>query len=61
MAEVEIVILPDGSAEVGVACVKGASCKDLTREIEKALGTVTSDKHTREMYEREGANVKVNR
>jgi len=52
-AEVIITINADGSTEVAVSCVKGASCKDLTKDIEKALGTVKADKKTPEYFEKE--------
>jgi hypothetical protein len=48
---ITIKIDPKGQAEVAVKGVKGASCKDVTAAIEKALGQTTSDKLTSEYYE----------
>jgi hypothetical protein len=45
--------IKDGSVTVKVEGVKGRSCQDATRKIEEALGKVTSDNPTEEMYERE--------
>lgn len=56
MAEVIVTISPEGEVNVEAKCIKGASCQDATRAIEKALGVTTEDKATREMYER-GSNV----
>ena len=53
MEQVTIVINADGSAEVGVSCVKGADCKKMTEAIEKALGATTKSKPTSEFYEKE--------
>jgi len=50
MQEVEITI-EGGVPKVEVKCVKGSECKRLTRELEKKLGEVKSDKPTKEMYE----------
>jgi hypothetical protein len=41
---------------VTVKGVKGRACKDLTRSLEKALGTVISDKPTPEMREEDPAH-----
>jgi hypothetical protein len=48
-----IVIDEEGGASVGVGCVKGRKCHEITREIEKALGKTTSDQKTSEYFERE--------
>jgi len=56
--EIEFIIKPDGRVEEKVFGVKGESCKELTKEIEKALGTVVDTKPTAEMFEQE-VNVDV--
>jgi len=44
--------LDDEAVTISVNGVKGKGCKDLTKNIEKALGKVTSQKDTSEMYEK---------
>lgn len=51
MKTVTIIVQADGSTSVGVECVKGSSCKDLTKDIEAALGKTVKDVPTREMKE----------
>ena len=55
--EIKITIKTDGTTEVRVNGIKGRGCKDATREIELALGAVTEDKATAEMYQTAGENV----
>ena len=59
----EIIVSFDdnGEAVITVNGVKGKSCKDVTKFLEKELGEVTSDKKTKEFYEVEKvkANVKI--
>ena len=50
MQQVEIII-QGGVPTVKVNCVKGRSCKDITRALEKALGETKTSKPTAEMYE----------
>jgi len=52
MQSIKVRIKPDGTSVVEVNGVTGPSCKDLTRNLENALGSVTSDEPTREMYEK---------
>lgn len=51
--EITITITPEGETEVSVAGVKGQGCKALTDALEKALGTVVSDRTTDEFNQRE--------
>lgn len=51
MEEVTITVNPDGSTQVGVRCVKGKTCTDITKAIEKALGKTVKDAPTSEMQE----------
>jgi len=44
-----IVVDPDGLVAIEVRGVKGKSCKDVTRQIERALGEVISDRETPEI------------
>jgi len=50
MKEIKIVIGKDGKTNIDVAGVKGGACKDLTKAIEKALGSVETSKKTEEFY-----------
>ena len=49
--EVVIEIDEEGNPKITVNGCAGPSCKDLTRNIEKALGTVSKDAPTKEFYE----------
>lgn len=52
MAEqVTIDIDEQGNAKLTVSGCPGPSCRHLTKDIEKALGTVTKDAPTKELYE----------
>lgn len=51
METVTIIVAADGTATVGVECVKGSACKDLTKDIERALGKTVKDVPTSEMKE----------
>jgi len=46
-------VSPTGEVKVSTIGYKGAACKDATKALEKALGSVTSDTPTPEAYERE--------
>ncbi len=60
MQEIKFTIAADGSVKTEVKGVKGGSCKDLTKQIEKALGAVTGSKNTPEHYEKDNqAQVKL--
>jgi len=61
MKEIVVIIKPDGSSSVEAFGFKGTSCKDATKEIEKALGKVASDKLKPEYYETErvGTTIKI--
>ncbi len=49
---IEVVIDAQGNPTVSVKGVAGKSCKDLTKGIEAALGTVTGTANTREFEQR---------
>lgn len=51
MAEIEIIVSPDGTVTVEAMGVVGPGCQDLTRAIEDALGTVESRQCKVEYYE----------
>jgi hypothetical protein len=48
-----IVTIENGVPKVEVKCVKGASCKTLTRDLERALGSVSKTEQTKEFHEHE--------
>ena len=47
---VEVVIDPKGNVTIAATGFRGAACEQATKEIEEALGTVTSKKKTPEAY-----------
>jgi hypothetical protein len=51
MEEITIRVGKDGKINLNVAGVKGGECKNLTKAIERALGSVETTKATNEMYE----------
>jgi len=60
MSEEHIIVIdPDGTVQITVNGVAGKACKDATAQIEKALGMVTKDTPTSDMYKKE--QVKVQR
>lgn len=59
--QVTITINPDASVKIAVNGMAGGGCKALTAGLEKALGTVTSDKPTIEMYQTATQSAKAGR
>ena len=53
MKTIKVTIDTDGAAQVEVDGMAGKSCEDATRELEKALGTVTDRKRTADYHKRE--------
>ena len=51
MERIRVVIPKSGDVSIEVDGVKGQSCKDLTRQLEEALGSKTSDQETSEYFE----------
>lgn len=51
MTTITIDIDDSGNAQVEAAGVNGASCKDLTRAVEAAIGHVTADQKKPEFYQ----------
>lgn len=50
MHKVIVKVAKDGKLEVKVEGQAGASCTDITKALEKALGTTLADKKTDEYY-----------
>ncbi len=53
-ATIRVEIALDGTPTVSVSGVAGASCQQLTKDLEKALGTVADNKRTEDFYCAEG-------
>lgn len=51
--EIKIFISKEGQVKIDVEGVKGVSCKDLTKDLEKAFGITVDDKKTSEYYEQD--------
>ena len=47
---IEIIVTPTGETTVRAQGFSGGSCRDATRELEKALGQVTGEQLTPEFY-----------
>ena len=58
MTTIIVEVSPTGETKIETRGFKGKSCKDATRELEKALGAVTSDTATSEAYEHGGIHVR---
>lgn len=48
--KITVRVNPKGEVQVATAGFEGTACKDATKQLEMALGTVTDDKPTQEMY-----------
>ena len=59
MAAIEIVVSLDGTVTVEALGVVGASCIDLTRALEEALGTVESRECKTSFYEQVEAGAQL--
>jgi len=53
MEQIIVTISPSGEVQVSVNGVKGKRCKDLTKNLESALGNVKETHTTREYNEHE--------
>jgi hypothetical protein len=51
MQEIKIIIGKSGKVVLDVNGIKGSGCKELTKKLEKALGSAESTKAKSEMYE----------
>lgn len=47
---IEIIVMPNGETTVRAQGFAGGSCRDATRELERALGQVTGEQLTPEFY-----------
>lgn len=57
--EITIDIDTQGNVVIGTKGVKGPECKQLTKQLEKDIGTVTSSRKTAEYHERPQVQRKV--
>jgi hypothetical protein len=56
---IEVVVSPTGETTVQTTGFKGKSCQDATRELERALGTVTKDVKSAEYYQTESTGLQA--
>ena len=59
MEEHIVTIGTDGTVQIEVNGVKGKACTDATKLLEKALGKVTKDTPTSDMYKTEKIKIKL--
>lgn len=59
--EVIVDISPEGEIEISVNGVKGQSCTDITKNLEKALGVEGQRTLTNEYYEKNDSHKERNR
>ncbi len=57
--EIQFTIDDNGEVSIQVLGVKGAECEKLTREMEEALGIVTTRQHTSEYWQAAETAVKL--
>lgn len=60
MKSVEITVSPTGEIKVETKGFQGAECLSASRDYEKALGVVTSDKKTGDYYATDSETNQVN-
>ena len=53
MQEMKIIISKSGQVTIDVSGIKGSGCKNLTKALEKALGTTTKSKKKTEYYQQD--------
>ena len=51
MKVIEIVVLPDGQAQLQTRGFEGPTCREASRFVEEALGKCLSDRHTAEFHQ----------
>ena len=50
---IEITVSPEGAVSIKTSGFQGGSCKDATRDLEKALGVAGQEQLTQEYFARE--------
>jgi hypothetical protein len=50
MKKIKVVVSKEGETQISTEGFTGTACKDATKQLEKALGTVTKDSNTQEFY-----------
>ena len=56
MKTIEIIVTPTGETRLETKGFAGAECRDASRLLEKALGTVSAEKPTAEFYQAHASN-----
>lgn len=59
MQEIKVTIASDGTTKIATKGFVGGTCKDATKELEKELGAVVSEKLTGEFYEKDSAHIHI--
>jgi Protein of unknown function (DUF2997) len=59
MKTIEITVSPVGEIKIETKGFSGSGCKTATRDLETALGVVSSDKLTSEYYQQESQQTKL--
>jgi len=55
-AQVTITVSPAGDTKIEVSGAPGTQCQELTKALERAIGSTTQSTPTSEMYRSAGAN-----
>ncbi len=59
MPRITVTISPTGQTVVKTSGYKGKSCQDASRQLEQALGSVSSERKTPEFYETQAEGQRV--
>ena len=50
MKRIEVIVTPSGETRIETQGFTGSECRDVSRQLEQALGIASTDKPTAEMY-----------
>lgn len=56
---IQITVSPQGAVSIKTAGFSGSSCRDATRELERALGMVSSEKLLPEFHSQAGTSEQI--
>jgi len=60
MKKITVVVGPTGETTVTTTGFQGKGCQDATKQLERAMGLVKSDKKTPEFYNQAGTSAQAN-